>query len=57
MDRKRAEEIIDSLGVIEVQYKSSPVWLDHLDGDMVNIEYLDSFQKDRVPLKELYECE
>ncbi len=55
MDKKRAEEIIDSLGVIEVIHGSSPVWLNNLDGDMANIEYLDRCDKARVPLAELYE--
>ncbi len=57
MDRKRAEEIIHSLGVIEVTYKSSPVWINNLDGDMANIDYLDRFSQARVPLAELYESD
>ncbi len=57
MDRSRAEEIMDSLGVIEVIHGSSPVWIDGLDGDMASIEYLDRSVKTRVSLAELYESE
>lgn len=31
MDTKRAIEIVDSLGVIEVNYKGSPVWIENIN--------------------------
>ncbi|KUG02471.1 hypothetical protein ASZ90_020103 [hydrocarbon metagenome] len=57
MDKKRAKEIMDSLGVIEVTHRNSPVWIENLDGDMANIEYLNRSGKARVPLADLYETE
>jgi len=46
---------LDSLGVIEVVHRNSPVWLNGLDEDMADIEYLDSLVNARVPLSELRE--
>ncbi len=31
MDIKRAIEIVDSLGVIEVNYKGNPVWIENIN--------------------------
>jgi small acid-soluble spore protein H (minor) len=31
MDIKRAFEIVDSLGVIEVKYKGNPVWIENIN--------------------------
>jgi H-type small acid-soluble spore protein len=55
VEKARAEEIINSKGVIEVFHKSSPVWLEQIDGEMANIEYLHDLSKSRVNLEELYE--
>jgi len=55
LDSKRAQEIMESTGVIEVLHQDRPVWLEKLDGDMVNILYLDSQKHSLVPVNELDE--
>lgn len=56
LNTKRAQEILESKGVIEVFHRERPVWLEKLNGDMVNIQYLDSKKHTLVPVNELKEC-
>lgn len=55
MDKVRAQEILDSLGVIQVVHQQSPVWINSIEGEVVLIEYLDNSVKARVPVNELNE--
>jgi len=55
MDNKRAREIINSLGVIEVLYQSRPVWVEDIDGSLVQVRYLDIEHSFKVPIGELEE--
>ncbi len=42
MDNERARQIVDSLGVIEVLYNGSPVWIENLKENTAEISYIDS---------------
>jgi len=55
MDNKRAREIINSLGVIEVLYQSRPVWVEDIDGSLVQVRYLDAEDSFEVPVGEMEE--
>lgn len=55
MDNKRAREIINSLGVIEVLYQERPVWIEDLDGSRAQVRYLDARGSFEVPVGELQE--
>jgi small acid-soluble spore protein H (minor) len=55
MNTHRAEEIVDSLGVIEVLYQGSPIWIEQISGDSVQIRDLNTQQRLEVPVNELVE--
>jgi small acid-soluble spore protein H (minor) len=55
MDSKRAREIINSLGVIEVLHQGRPVWIEDLDGNLAQVRYLDGRDSFEVQLGELRE--
>lgn len=55
MDNKRAREIINSLGVIEVLYQSRPIWIEDIDGSLAQVRYLDAEDSFEVPVGELKE--
>ena len=55
MNTKRAEEIVDSLGVIEVLYQGSPIWIEQINGDKVQIQDLNTQQRCEVPVNDLVE--
>lgn len=55
MDNERAQEIINSLGVIEVLLRGRPVWIEDLDGSMAQVRFLDDSHYFRVPVGELQE--
>lgn len=55
MDRQRAVEVVDSLGVIEVLHKGLPVWIEEVDGDIARVKYLKTQQHAQVPVEELVE--
>ena len=57
MDSERAQEIFDSLGVIEVLHRGAPVWIEAVANDQARIKYLDSQERTRVPVAELVENE
>ena len=52
MDTKRAREIINSLGVIEVLYQDRPVWIEDIDGSLAQVRYLDTEDSFEVPVGE-----
>jgi H-type small acid-soluble spore protein len=56
VDIRRAKEIIESYGVIEVLYQNSPVWLEDVnDGNLVQVSYLDTNERTAVSVGELEE--
>lgn len=57
MDARRAQQVIDSLGVIEVWHQGDSVWIEEVDGEMAQVKYLDSRKHARVPVVELEEIE
>lgn len=56
MDRSKAEDIINSLGVIEVLYQGSPVWIEELQGYTAQIKYLYDGKRQQVDVAELVEA-
>lgn len=59
MNINRAEEIIKSKGVIDVQYKNDSVWLESIDESnrTANVRILNSKKEFVVPVDELNEGE
>lgn len=55
VDTRRAQEIVESLGVIEVLHKSAPVWIEQLDGQQADVRYLETNRRAQVPVIELVE--
>lgn len=57
MNIKRAEEIINSKGIIEVTYKNSPVWIESVakDDETAHVKLLASDEAMNIPVKELTE--
>lgn len=57
MDIKRAEEIINSKGIIEVTYKNSPVWLESVvkDNATAHVKLLSNNEAMSIPVEELSE--
>ncbi len=57
MDIKRAQEIMESHGVIGVRYREAPVWLEriHEDTGMIEVKDLESERRMEVPAAALFE--
>lgn len=57
MDIKRASEIIESLGVIEVSYKGDPVWLENINeqSNTVRVKNMKTDQQLNVGARDLEE--
>lgn len=57
MEIKRAEEIINSKGIIEVTYKNSPVWLENIisENETVQVKMLHNDQTMNIPVHDLTE--
>ena len=55
MNEGKAREIMESLGVIEVLYRGSSVWIENIKGENAEVTYLKSQKKEEIPLKELEE--
>ena len=56
MNSERVKEIIESHGVIAVNYHESPVWLEQITEDQkVEITTLDTNQRMEVPVDQLTE--
>lgn len=57
MDNKRAEEIMQSHGVINVNYNGMPVWLEGIRGDMAEVTFIGLDRRMDIPVKELNESD
>ena len=55
MDSKRAIQIMESHGVIEVTHQGSPVWLESVKGHLAEVTYIKTGKSADVPLNELVE--
>ena len=55
MDNESAKRIIESLGVIEVQYNGIPVWIENIKDNTAEVSYLDTKNKAEVPVEKLHE--
>jgi H-type small acid-soluble spore protein len=51
----RAKEIVNSLGVIEVLHRDAPVWIERIDRDRVEVQYLGTGDRAEVSVYELVE--
>lgn len=57
MDDRRAEEIMQSHGVINVNYNGMPVWLEGVRGGMAEVTLIGLDRKMDIPVKELNESD
>jgi small acid-soluble spore protein H (minor) len=57
MDINRAEEIINSKGIIEVTYKNSPVWIESIikETATVHVKNMSDNQSMNIPVEDLTE--
>jgi H-type small acid-soluble spore protein len=56
VDIRRAKEIVESHGVIEVLHHNSPVWIEDInDSNLIQISYLDTKKRCEVPVEQLEE--
>lgn len=55
MDNESARRIVESLGIIEVQYNGIPVWIENIKDNTAEVSYLDSKNKAEVPIEKLIE--
>ena len=55
MDPEKAQQIFESLGVVEVLYNGAPVWIENLDGEDAEVRYLETGDQILVPVSELIE--
>lgn len=57
MNTKRAEEIVKSLGYVDVVHENKSVWIEKIneENQMVLIEDMNSDEIDEVPISELVE--
>jgi H-type small acid-soluble spore protein len=56
MESKRAEQIMQSNGVIEVSYNGMPVWIESIHGDMARVKFIDIDRSTDVPISALSEA-
>jgi H-type small acid-soluble spore protein len=56
MESKRAEQIMQSNGVIEVSYNGMPVWIEGIRGDMAEVTFIDLNRRSDVPVSSLAEA-
>lgn len=57
MDGKRAEEIMQSLGVINVSYNGMPVWIEGIRGDVSEVTLIEMDRRIDVPISALTEAD
>lgn len=57
MDINRAEEIINSKGIIEVTYKDLPIWIESVirDNATAHVKLLSDNQSMNIPVEDLME--
>ena len=56
MNIEKAQEIFDSLGVIEVLHHGAPVWIEEVANDLATVKNLDTHERIREPVAELVEA-
>lgn len=57
MENSRAEEIMQSHGVINVSYNGMPVWIESIRGDTAEVTLLDADQSIDVSISALTEAD
>ena len=57
MQSKRAQDIMNSPGIIEVKHRGKQVYIENIEGDFAQVKYVQNQKKARVPLAELQEDE
>ena len=57
MDGRRAAEIMESHGIIDVRYKGHPVWMEGIKGDVAQVSYIQNGRMIDVPLHDLDESD
>lgn len=55
MNNERARRIVESLGVIEVLYNGSPVWIENIKENIAEVSYIDTKNKAEVQVEKLTE--
>ncbi|MGI5927001.1 MAG: small, acid-soluble spore protein, H family [Thermacetogeniaceae bacterium] len=55
LDPEKAQQIVESLGVIEVLHNGAPVWIENLEGEEAEVRYLETGEIIQVPVSELVE--
>ena len=55
LDNERARQIVESLGVIEVLYNGSSVWIENIKENTAEISYIDTKNKAEVQVEKLIE--
>ena len=55
MEPEKAQQIFESLGVVDVLYNGSLVWIENLDGEAAKVRYLETEQIIEVPVTDLIE--
>jgi len=55
LDSERARQIVESLGVIEVLYNGSPVWIENIKENTAEVSYIDTKNKAEVQVENLIE--
>lgn len=55
MDNKRAEEIMQSHGVINVNYNGMPVWIESLHERHADVTFIGFEKRAEIPVSELNE--
>lgn len=55
MNNERARQIVESLGVIEVLYNGSPVWIENIKENTAEVSYIDTKNKAEVQVDKLIE--
>ncbi len=57
MENKKAEEIMQSHGVISVSYNGMPVWIEGIRGDVAKVTIIGAERRIDVPVSELTEAD
>lgn len=57
MKRERVAEIMESHGVININYNGMPVWIEGVRGDMAEITFVGTDRRIDVPVRELTEAD
>lgn len=55
MDPEQAQQIVESLGVVEVLYNGAPVWIENVDGEDAEVRFLETGDIIQVPVNKLVE--